>query len=92
MSQRTYYSEEARQRAEIRTTVLVALCLVLGAGIGTALAILFAPQSGDKTREELAHTLEDQADKGRKVSEQAVSRLEHQVNELKKRFDDLVRG
>jgi gas vesicle protein len=88
MSQRTYYSEEAKHRAEIQMSLLIAFCLALGAGIGTALAILFAPKAGDETREDLMHTFEEQAERGRKASEKAVSQLEHQVNDLKKRFDE----
>jgi gas vesicle protein len=92
MSQRTYYSDEARQRAEVQVTFLVGISLVLGAVIGTIVAMLFAPKSGDETREDLAHTLEEQAERGRKASEKAVSQLEHQVNDLKKRFDEVVRS
>jgi gas vesicle protein len=86
--QRTYYSEEARQRAELRTTMLVAFCLAIGAGIGTALALLFAPQRGEKTREDLFNSIEEQTERGRKASEKAIAGLEHQVNELKKRIEE----
>lgn len=92
MSQRTYYSEEAKQRAEVQATFLVGISLVLGAVIGTIIAMLFAPKSGDKTREDLANTIEEQTERGRKASEKAISQLEHQVNDMKKRFDEVVRS
>ena len=77
MSQRTYYSEEAKQQAQLKTTVIVALCLALGATIGTVIAILFAPQSGDATREELGD-----------ATNSALNNLQNQVNDLRKRLED----
>ena len=77
MSQRTYYSEEAKQQAQMKTTAVVAICLALGATIGTAIAVLFAPQSGEDTRKELGE-----------AGESALEKLQHQVDDLRKRFDD----
>jgi gas vesicle protein len=90
MSQRTYYSEEARQRAQIRNTVVVAICLALGATIGTAIAMLFAPKSGDETREDIANVFEEQAERGRKASEHAIGQLEKQMNDLRKRVEEKI--
>lgn len=77
MSQRTYYSEEAKQQAQMKTTAIVAICLALGATIGTAIAVLFAPQSGEETRKELGE-----------ASESALEKLQNQVDDLRKRFDE----
>ena len=79
MSQRTYYSEEAKQQAQMKTTFIVAICLALGATIGTAIAMLFAPQSGDETREELTD-----------ATNSALHNLQSQVNDLRKRLEDRV--
>jgi gas vesicle protein len=91
MSQRTYYSEEAKHRAEVKTALLLTFVLALGAGLGTAIAMLFAPRSGDETREELFHSIEEQTERGRKASEKAISGLEQQLSELKKRFDEVTK-
>ena len=40
---------------------------ILGAGIGAGLALLFAPQSGDKTRKELKKKLEDLYEKVKNI-------------------------
>jgi hypothetical protein len=47
---RMYYSREAAMRAERERLLLAALVAIVGVGFGMALAMLFAPQSGDKTR------------------------------------------
>ncbi len=79
MSQRTYYSEEAKKQAQVKTTAIVAICLALGATIGTAIAVLFAPKSGEETREELGE-----------ASHSALDKLQHQVDDLRKRFEELT--
>lgn len=79
MSQRTYYSDEARQEAQIKNTIIVAVCLALGATIGTVIAMLFAPQSGDETREQLEE-----------ASSSAFNRLQKQVDELRKQVEKLA--
>ena len=79
MSERTYYSEEAKQNAQTKIATIMGLCLVLGAMIGTAVAVLFAPQSGESTRDELGH-----------ASESAFDTLQDQVNDLRERFERLT--
>ncbi|GAB5493360.1 MAG: hypothetical protein Phog2KO_35750 [Phototrophicaceae bacterium] len=79
MSQRTYYSEEAKQQAQMKTTIIVAICIGLGVTMGTIIAMLFAPQSGEATREELSD-----------ASNSALNNLQSQVNDLRKRLEDRV--
>lgn len=79
MSQRTYYSQEAKQQAQMKTTIIVAICIGLGVTIGTIVAMLFAPQSGDETREDLSG-----------ATNSALDHLQHQVNDLRKRLEDRV--
>lgn len=88
--QRTYYSEDAKQRAQAKTTAVVAICLALGATIGTAIAVLFAPQSGDQTRDELASTVDNQLAQGREATDSAIERLQEQVSRLQERLEDMV--
>lgn len=77
MSQRTYYSQEAKQQAQVQTAIIVAICLGLGVTIGTIVAMLFAPQSGAETREDLGES-----------TNSALHHLQNQVNELRKRLED----
>ena len=50
---------------------------VAGIGIGAAIALLFAPQSGEETRKQIAEKAQDGKDfvaaKGREIRKQAVS-------------------
>lgn len=65
MQNRMYYSEEARQRAYSERTTMAIIFLVLGLSIGAAIALLFAPQSGSDSREQLSRNashLRDEAE------------------------------
>lgn len=53
MSDRMYYSNEAKQRARAERTFLALLFTGLGLSIGAAIALMFAPMRGDEFREEL---------------------------------------
>lgn len=53
LNNRMYYSREAEIRAERERVMLAALVAIVGVGFGLALAMLFAPQSGEKTRQML---------------------------------------
>ncbi len=52
----------------------VILAFMLGGLTGAALAILFAPRSGEETRELLGEKIRDGADKGKRVRDRAVAR------------------
>jgi gas vesicle protein len=90
MNDRIYYSREAEERASRERTVAVLLFLAFGVGIGAAIALLFAPESGEKTRRELAHSVEGSVETGREAVEPALHRLEKEFGELRKRVDDRI--
>lgn len=58
MSTRMYYSQEAEQQAQRERLTLALLASLLGLSLGAVLAFLFAPQSGDKTRQQLGEQVE----------------------------------
>ena len=55
MSERMYYSKEAKKKARTQRTLLALIFTALGLSIGAAIALLFAPMEGDEMRDELAH-------------------------------------
>jgi gas vesicle protein len=87
---RVYYSHDAEVHAMRETAKLTLLCLALGAGIGAALALLFAPASGKKTRANVARTVEEGLADGRKAVEPIVQRIEEEVNDLRSSVEEGV--
>lgn len=87
---RTYYSKEAEERAARDKSVTTLIFLAFGLGVGTALALLFAPKPGDKVREDLAHGVEEGLNSGREAVGPALKRLEKEFAELRKKVDDRV--
>ena len=87
---RTYYSREAEERAAREKATLTIVFLLSGLIVGTALALLFAPHSGRKTREELAGATEEVLNKGRDSVEPAIKRLEREFADLRKKVDDRI--
>ena len=78
----------------------VILSFLLGGLTGAALAILFAPRSGEETREMLGGKIREGADRGRKIRDRAQARgreiledasdyVENQRESLEKRRDRL---
>jgi len=85
---RTYYSHDAEQRATRERISLTIVCLMFGLGIGTAMALMFAPSDGKKTREELFRTLEEGVQSGRERVEPTVAKLEKEVHDLRKKVEE----
>jgi gas vesicle protein len=77
MSQRIYYSDEARQQVQRETAMILAIVLALGISIGTAIAMLFAPKRGEEVREDIVE-----------VTDGAFKRLEKQFHNLREQVED----
>ncbi len=90
-SDRIYYSRDAEMHAMRDRAVLTLLCLAFGLGIGAALALLFAPSSGKKTRHDLAESVGDSLNTGRETVEPMIKRLEEQINELRKSTEERLK-
>ena len=87
---RTYYSREAEVRVARDKAVLTFIFLAFGLGVGTALALLFAPKPGEKVREDLAHGVEEGLNSGREAVGPALKRLEKEFADLRKKVDDRI--
>jgi gas vesicle protein len=85
---RIYYSHEAEMHAMRDRTVLRLVFLTFGLGIGAILALLFAPISGKKVRDDLTKTMGDGWNNGRDAVEPMVKRIEKEFDGLKKNVEE----
>jgi gas vesicle protein len=74
-----------------KMTALTILFLTLGLGIGSALALLFAPSVGAKTRHKLAQSMGDGLQTGSDSIEPMVKHLEEQLKELRKNVEERLK-
>jgi hypothetical protein len=87
MSDRIYYSREAEMRAQQERVTAILVFLAFGVVIGSAIALLFAPQSGQNTRQRIAHSLEDGFGEGLESTAETVRRLEKDFGDLRRRVE-----
>ena len=88
MIDRTYYSREAEMRANRERLMATVPLLVFALAIGIAIALFLAPESGEKTREELAGRVNDRLEGGRDATSQALKRLEKEFSDLRHKVED----
>lgn len=88
MSERIYYSRAAELEAKRRQMLQTSLFLMLGLGIGAVLALLFAPNSGEQVRKDIAQAVEERVGASREASDKAIHRLEREFADLRKRLED----
>jgi gas vesicle protein len=87
---RIYSSEEAEKTMKHQRFVHALIFTGLGIGIGSAVALLLAPNDGEKTRELIANTLEGGFQRGRETTDQALSQREQEAPNLRERVTELV--
>jgi len=87
---RIYYSHDAETQAMRELTKLTLLCLMLGLGIGAAVAFLFAPSTGKKVRHDLAQSMEDGLNNGQEALGPMVRRLEKELSDVRKNVEERV--
>lgn len=90
MSERIYYSQEAKQQAQRNKLVLVMMVAGLSIGIGALISLLFAPQSGNETREQLGEQMNETVHKGQKVAKTAGKQLRDNTDKAINNLNDRV--
>jgi gas vesicle protein len=88
---RVYYSHDAEMHAMRDRNVLTLVFLTFGLGIGAVLALLFAPSSGKKVRDNLAKNVGEGLNTGQEAIEPVVKRLEKEFGELRKSVEDRLK-
>ena len=87
---RTYYMGDRELEDDGRGVVNMLVFLLLGLGIGAALALLFAPEEGEKIREKVSDSLETGVRRGSDAGSDALERLEREYGNLRKEVDKLL--
>jgi hypothetical protein len=88
MSDRTYYSREAEEQARREQMGNAALFIMLGLVIGAVLALLFAPESGQKIRGSIEDAINDRFRDSHDTTHPAIRRLERDLADLRRRVED----
>lgn len=92
MPERIYYSQEAERMAKQQRLVSMLLFMAIGLGVGALIAILFAPDEGEKTRKLIAEAVEDGFKRGSESVTDALKDLEPEFPDLRKRVDGLLKS
>ncbi|MCC6616499.1 MAG: YtxH domain-containing protein [Anaerolineae bacterium] len=79
MTDRIYYSREAQARAQQQQVALVLAATAISLGVGALIALLLAPQTGEKTRRVLEGHLDEAFDSGRHLADQVRRDVEERV-------------
>jgi gas vesicle protein len=87
---RTYYSREAEERAARDRRMLAFAYSLLGLAVGLVLALMFAPKSGEQTREEIERSLEHGLKDGREAVEPSVKRMEKEIADIRRKVEERV--
>lgn len=87
---RIYYSQEAERVAKRQRLLTIVIFMALGVGLGAVIALLFAPDEGEKTRRLISEAAQDGFRRGRDTTSDALRQLEPEFPDLRKRVDELI--
>ena len=83
MNKRIYYSQEAEQMARRQMAMGMAMFIVIGGALGALIALLLAPNSGEKTRHDLSKAFD-----GGQETHNILQKLEKEFAELRERVEN----
>jgi hypothetical protein len=94
MADRTYYGEDTdagtRYQSEQSPNFMQAFPLMfIALAVGAIVALLFAPETGEKTRKQLSHAVEERFDDvvDRKALNKTMKRLEREMSDLRHKVE-----
>lgn len=87
---RIYYSDQAERLAKQQQVLYLVIFMAVGLGIGAILALLFAPDEGDKTRKAIASAVEDGYRRGIETASETLRQLEPEFPNIRERYNHLV--
>lgn len=82
------FQEEQHRPTGLQMFFSNLIWFLVGLGAGTAAALLYAPQTGKKTRRELRKDIESTLDDGQDAIEPVVKRLEKEMGELRHTLEE----
>jgi gas vesicle protein len=92
MSNRVYYTQEAEMQANRERLVLAMIAMGFGVGLGSLLMLLFAPQAGVKTRNELGEQLGQSGEQVQRYIQQAGNNIREQVSKAQDEVEERVQS
>jgi len=90
MTERIYYSDEAREHAYKERTLLIAAALAMGTAVGAALSWLFMTNRGQEVREQAQAALEEGYRQARETTTEALNQLEGEIPNLRDRVEEQI--
>jgi gas vesicle protein len=85
---RIYYSHDAKMHSMLDRIVVTLVFLMLGSGIGAILALLFAPSSGQSTRQDLAKSVEEGLQNGLEAVHPVLKQVKKEFGDLQKNVEE----
>jgi len=92
MTDRIYYSKSAEQRAQQQRLMFACIFAAAGITAGIVIALLFAPQSGEQTRQDVASNAEKAIGTGRDTTSRMVETLQKDVDRLRHQVEERIKN
>jgi gas vesicle protein len=72
------------------TSVKVGIAFLAGGILGAGIALLYAPQSGKKTRKDIHKTAKRLKNAGHEIVDEAINKVSEVVGDVKDRAEELI--
>jgi gas vesicle protein len=90
MNERVYYSEEARRNAQRKQLIIALAVAGVSLSIGTLIALLFAPDSGENVRQEIRSQLDEILERGGEATRDATHDARQRAENMRGKVEDRI--